>query len=98
MIIAFDWDQWNIQKNEQKHGISRLEAESIFFDRDFVIFKDQIHSSEKEFRWIGYGTSLQKRVLMCAFTLRNKKVRIISCRNASRKERDIYVRTKIKGN
>jgi uncharacterized DUF497 family protein len=28
--LQFDWDQWNIQKNEEKHGISRLEAESIF--------------------------------------------------------------------
>ena len=28
--IAFDWDQWNVQKNELKHGVSRLEAESGF--------------------------------------------------------------------
>ena len=30
--IVFDWDQWNVQKNEQKHGVSRLEAESAFYD------------------------------------------------------------------
>jgi hypothetical protein len=24
--IVFDWDQWNVQKNELKHGVSRLEA------------------------------------------------------------------------
>jgi len=28
--IEFDWDQWNVQKNETKHGVSRLEAESAF--------------------------------------------------------------------
>lgn len=31
MQLKFDWDQWNVQKNESKHGISRLEAESLFF-------------------------------------------------------------------
>ena len=38
--LAFDWDQWNIQKNEKKHGISSLEAESVFFDKKLKIFKD----------------------------------------------------------
>ena len=28
--LQFDWDQWNIQKNEEKHGVSALEAESVF--------------------------------------------------------------------
>lgn len=30
MKLEFDWDQWNIQKNELKHGVSKLEAESVF--------------------------------------------------------------------
>jgi uncharacterized DUF497 family protein len=50
---------------------------------------------KNEKRWIGYGLSMHKRILMCAFTIRNKKVRIISCRAASRKERIIYEKEKI---
>ena len=95
MLLKFDWDQWNVQKNEIKHGISKLEAESLFFDEYLVIFEDMIHSTKSEKRWIGYGLSMNKRILMCAFTIRNKKVRIISCRAASRKERIIYGKTKI---
>lgn len=95
MLLKFDWDQWNVQKNEIKHGISKLEAESLFFDEYLVIFEDMIHSTKSEKRWIGYGLSMNKRILMCAFTIRNKKVRIISCRAASRKERIIYEKTKI---
>ncbi len=87
--LAFDWDQWNIQKNEEKHGISSLEAESTFFDKDFTIFEDLKHS-EKEQRWIGYGISQNHNILMIAFTIRHNKVRIISARKAARKERDIY--------
>ena len=33
--MFFDWDQWNLQKNELKHGASRLEAESSFFDSHY---------------------------------------------------------------
>jgi uncharacterized protein len=88
--LQFDWDQWNIQKNEEKHGISRLEAESIFFDRDLRIFDDIKHSTAREKRWICYGKSGYHNVLMIAFTIRNKKVRIISARRASRKECRIY--------
>lgn len=97
MKLVFDWDQWNIQKNEAKHGVSKLEAESIFYDEDFVIYRDIIHSL-KEKRYISYGVSIQRRVLMCAFTIRNKKIRIISCRPASKRERGIYAKEKTKGN
>jgi uncharacterized DUF497 family protein len=88
--LAFDWDQWNIQKNELKHGVSKAEAESMFFDHRLAIFDDIKHSSKKEFRQIAYGISREKRVLMVAFTIRNKKIRIISARPASQKERGIY--------
>lgn len=98
MELVFDWDQWNIQKNEIKHGVSALEAESMFYDKDFIVYKDIEHSSAEEQRFISYGMSIQKRVLMCAFTIRNKKIRIISCRAASKKEREIYGKEKVKGN
>lgn len=37
-----------------------------------------------------YGKSLENRILMVGFTLRRKKVRIITARPASSKERIIY--------
>lgn len=88
--LQFNWDQWNIQKNEEKHGISPLEAESAFYDTNLKIFDDIKHSTSKEKRWICYGKSGYNQILMIAFTKRNKKIRIISARKASRKERKIY--------
>ena len=88
--LRFDWDQWNIQKNELKHGVSSLEAESAFYDTDLKIFEDLQHSTAQEKRFILYGRSLENRILMIGFTIRKKKVRIITARPASRKERDIY--------
>lgn len=55
--LQFDWDQWNIQKNEEKHGILSLEAESTFFDKNLKIFDDEKHSTKKEMRQICYGKS-----------------------------------------
>lgn len=88
--IHFDWDQWNLQKNEQKHGVSRMEAESSFFDPHYKLYKDIQHSSTKETRYILYGKSLENRTLMIGFTIRGKKIRIITARSASKKERKIY--------
>jgi len=88
--IVFDWDQWNVQKNESKHGVSRLEAESTFYDPQYRLFEDQRHSSRSEARYILYGRSLEARVLMVGFTRRGRKVRIITARPASRRERRIY--------
>jgi uncharacterized protein len=88
--IVFDWDQWNVQKNEDKHGVSRLEAESAFYDARHRLFEDLRHSRAGETRYILYGRSLEARVLMVGFTRRGRKIRVITARAASRKERRIY--------
>ena len=93
--IEFDWDQWNIQKNEAKHGVSRLEAESAFYDPAYRLFHDAKHSTSRETRYILYGRSLENRVLMVGFTARGARLRIITARTASRKERQIYEGEKI---
>ena len=95
--IAFDWDQWNVQKNEEKHGVSALEAESAFHDPDYKLFEDSRHSTAGEKRYVLYGRSLENRVLMVGFTLRGARIRIITARPASRKERRIHESQKRKG-
>ncbi len=91
--LLFDWDQWNAQKNELKHGVSSLEAESCFYDPKVKIFEDLKHSSVHEKRYVLYGRSLESRLLMVGFTIRRSKVRIITARPASKKERGIYEET-----
>src|SRR5881397_3231877 len=61
--ITFDWDQWNVQKNELKHGVSQLEAESAFYDPRHRLFEDEKHSTPREPRYILYGRGLESRVL-----------------------------------
>jgi uncharacterized DUF497 family protein len=70
--------------------VSAIEAESVFFDIAYKLFEDEKHSSTKEKRYILYGKSMEGRVLMVGFTLRGEKVRVITARPASKKERKIY--------
>ena len=94
--IQFDWDLWNIQKNEIKHGVSALEAESCFSDENGSLFEDLKHSSTLEKRYLLYAKSMESRIMMAAFTIRKNKIRIITVRPASRKERNIYEEEKKK--
>ena len=92
-MTKFDWDQWNIQKNEIKHGVSSLEAESAFFDDDHLVFDDIKHSSVEK-RFILLGKSIESRILLIGFTYRKDKIRIITARVASKKEKAIYEKEK----
>jgi uncharacterized DUF497 family protein len=89
MKIEFEWDIGNDIKNYTKHGVSCLEAESVFQDKYRLDFRDPLHSDD-ETRFITVGCSNRPRVLFLAWTLRKSKVRVISARPASRKERIVY--------
>ncbi len=88
-MIVFDWDQWNRQKNEEKHGVNAAEAESAFADPHLLVYPDMLHSAhEKRFGMLGFSND--NRLLMVGFTRRNGKIRVITARPASRKERKLY--------
>ena len=89
-IIGFDWDLGNDRKND-RHGVSRSEAEQVFFDPALLIVVDERHSVAEP-RFHGLGSTAAGRLLHVTFTLRfeRTKLRVISARDASRKERTYY--------
>jgi uncharacterized DUF497 family protein len=88
-ITGFDWDEGNLLKNWEKHAVSHLEAEQVFFNEPLIVFEDLKHSLE-ESRWYVLGRTDESRKLMIVFTIRGDKIRVISSRDMSRKERRIY--------
>jgi len=90
--LGFEWDKGNIDKSYQKHGIKPNEAEEALLDEQAVILKDIKHSN-KEKRYALIGKTIVNKTLFIIFTLRNKKIRIISARLANKKERSNYVKT-----
>ena len=95
---VFTWDVQKAISNYEKHGISFEEAATAFGDPDGLHIADRPHSS-KEMRFIRIGESSSSRVLTVVFTVRKlsndkETIRIISARQASRKEREAYARFK----
>lgn len=91
-IAEFEWDEGNIDKSYQKHGITPNEAEEIFLDENLLELEDLKHS-QGEKRFIAIGLTSQKKLLFCAYTIRKSKIRIISARVANKKERRLYEKT-----
>ena len=88
-ITGFQWDRGNIDKNWNKHQVKNSECEEVFFNIPFIVAHDQIHSNS-EIRFYALGKTNEDRYLFTVFTVRNDKIRVISSRDMSRKERNIY--------
>ena len=91
LITGFDWDSGNERKNVDKHSVSRLEAEQVFFNQPLLTLSDAKHS-QSEIRYHALGKSDGSRLLHITFTLRsgNQLIRVISARDMHRKERKVY--------
>ncbi|MBM3254484.1 MAG: BrnT family toxin [Candidatus Omnitrophica bacterium] len=87
--FSFDWDKGNINKNWIKHKVHFKEAEEVFFNKPLKVFPDKSHS-KKEKRLVILGTTNLRRNLTIIFTFRQNKIRVISARNQSKKERGEY--------
>jgi hypothetical protein len=89
--LRFEWDPEKAVENEQKHGVSFEEAQSIFADEFATLIDDPDHSSEED-RFVLLGLSAKLRTLVVAHCYRKDGdvIRIISARKATRKERDVY--------
>ena len=87
--IAFEWDKGNVDKNFIKHKVTNQEIEEIFNSKLLKTFEDIKHS-QKEIRFVALGITNKKRRLYISFTIRNQKIRIISARDQSKKERSLY--------
>jgi len=88
-IIGFDWDEKNREKNWEKHGVLASECEEVFFNLPLLLQPDPSHS-QKEPRYYVLGHTSADRRLFIAFTVRENKIRVISARDMSKKERSIY--------
>ena len=87
--MDFEWQFSKAEANVRKHDVDFLEASTIFADPLARIFDDPDHSAD-ESREIIVGHSMGQRLLIVSFTERGGRVRIISARAATRRERHDY--------
>jgi uncharacterized DUF497 family protein len=85
--IGFDWNDGNLLKNWEKHGVSASEGEQVFFNRPIVTSSDVGHS-KYEARFYSLGKSDAGKHIFIVFTVRYNLIRIISARDMNRTERE----------
>lgn len=88
-MIEFDWEPAKAQANLRKHHVDFNEAATVFGDSLGVTISDPDHSDAEE-RHLTIGWSATGRLLIVAHADRNEKMRIISARELTRKERQAY--------
>lgn len=89
LSMDFEWDPGKAAANEHKHGVSFSEAATVFGAPLSITVSDPDHSGDDE-RSITVGSSVSGRLLIIAHADRDDRVRIISARLLTRRERESY--------
>jgi uncharacterized protein len=90
--MEFEWDENKNRINKLKHDIDFQIAKGVFEDKGRIKAEDN-RIDYGETRWISIGKAFNL-ILVIVYTIRDAKIRIISARIASKKERDQYNKLK----
>lgn len=87
-IGGFEWDFGNLG-HIRKHNVKVKECEEVFFNKPFLLSKDEAHSIIEE-RFQVLGLTDRGRLVFLAFTVRKNKIRVVSARDQNKKERERF--------
>ncbi|NJN88760.1 MAG: BrnT family toxin [Leptolyngbyaceae cyanobacterium SL_7_1] len=87
--MQFEWNKNKAASNLVKHGVSFEEAKTVFEDPLYIDFYDPDHSEVEE-RYLIVGVSNRRRLLIVSYTERRDATRLISAREVTRTEREMY--------
>ena len=87
--MEFEWDPNKAARNLAKHQVSFHEAASVFGDPLSMTYPDPDRSLSEP-RHLSIGLSTAGKVLVVVHTDRDERIRLISAREATRRERRYY--------
>jgi len=87
--FQFTWDPGKAAANLRKHGVSFEDAATVFRNPLAKVLPDPTHS-EQDPRSLAIGHSAGGRLLLVVFSDTDDRIRIISARDASVRERREY--------
>lgn len=88
-MVVYEWNAGKAKANIHNHGVTFDEAATVFLDPLASTFPDPDHSAGEE-REITIGRTDGHQVVFVSHCLRGDRVRIISARRATRRERMQY--------
>jgi len=83
----FEWDPGKAVANLAKHGIDFADATEVLFDAMAITVTDAERDEE---RFVTIGRDAFSRILVVIYTWREDRIRVISARRATRRERKHY--------
>jgi uncharacterized DUF497 family protein len=87
--MIFEWDAAKARKNLSKQHVSFGEASSVFGDPLSLTIHDPLHSGRED-RFVTLGRSVESTLLVVMPADRGDRIRMISARLATRRERRTY--------
>lgn len=87
--LEFEWDDNKEQENIKKHKLDFRITRFVFYDYDRIEYYDEENSIEED-RYVVIGKGLYEELLFVVYTMRDNKYRLISARQATKKEEEIY--------
>jgi uncharacterized DUF497 family protein len=87
-MTDFEWDLLKARANRRHHGVDFADAVFVLEDPRALTIMDDMETDEE--RFVTIGTDVLGRVLVVVHTWRGEKVRLISARKATSRERRAY--------
>jgi len=86
--VDYEWDEEKAATNFRKHGVDFADAALVLEDELALTIRDL--SSAREERFVVLGHDPNGRLLVVIYTWRDERIRLISAREATGKERRRY--------
>jgi len=87
--MKYEWDPAKATANLRKHGIEFADAVTVFAD---PLAATRADDEPDEERFVTIGVEASGELLVVVYTWRGSRIRIISARKATRRERRDYER------
>ncbi len=85
--VQLEWDARKAAGNRRKHGVDFADAVAVLEDPLAVTIRDDAAGQE---RFVTVGTDMLGRLLVVVHTSDGDRIRMISARKATRRERRQY--------
>jgi uncharacterized DUF497 family protein len=88
-VVKFEWDPDKAASNLSKHRVRFAEAVTVLEDQAALSMSDD---TADEDRFAAVGMDSLGRILVVIYAVRGARIRIISARRATKRERSQYER------
>jgi uncharacterized DUF497 family protein len=88
VLVSFEWDPAKAQTNLKKHGVDFADAALALEDERALTMRDRAATTEQ--RFVTLAMDPLGRVLVIVHAWRGERIRLISARKATHRERKQY--------